>query len=214
MDTTGTSIPGMDLAMLELHYLTTHGILRTTTYNLTQNGASYQKQRPLTLPPRNVDSASRRSTSFSTSLKQLPWIQGMNFLDGASTENSGAWSTPRNQKNIFQTGIIPALNQLNNFHKLMSGNMKQAVKYYELNLILIWLSDIDITNQFLFDSSELNLALKKARSFLYYKNNISINHSQNYLLQCKWSAAKSYLYFSATNCCISWWKLLHSTWNK
>ena len=26
MDTTGTSIPGMDLAMLELHYLTTHGI--------------------------------------------------------------------------------------------------------------------------------------------------------------------------------------------
>ena len=72
MDTIGTSIPGMDLAMLELHYLTIHGILRTTTYNLTQNGASYQKQTPLTLPPRNVDSASRRSTTFSTSLKQLP----------------------------------------------------------------------------------------------------------------------------------------------
>ena len=64
-------------------------------------------------------------------------MQKVKFLDGAGTENSGAWSTPRNQKNILQIGIIPALNQLNNFHKLMSGNMKQAVKYYALNLVLI-----------------------------------------------------------------------------
>ena len=41
------------------------------------------------------------------------------------------WSLKYSQepKKFFHTGIIPALNQLNNFHKLMSGNIKQAVKY-------------------------------------------------------------------------------------